>query len=109
MRADSSGSARAGSTAWVTIRVQRTPRGRWEVAVPGRRKGVVRDTLDDARRVAYLAVAHTRPCALIVHDAEHRVIHQALIPGHRTPPSNPPTAASNLGRRWPHLQSAVSA
>ena len=90
MRSDTSGSARAGSAAWVTIRVQRTPRGRWEVAVPGRRKGIIRDTLDEARRVAYLAVAHTRRCELIVHDADHRVMHQELIPGQRTAPSNSP-------------------
>jgi hypothetical protein len=91
MRSDTSGSAQAGPAATrVTIRVQRTVRGRWEVAVPGRRKGIICDTLDEARRVAYLAVARTRPCELIVHDAYHRVIHQELIAGHQTPPSNPP-------------------
>jgi hypothetical protein len=90
MRSDTSPSTPAGPAARVTIRVQRTLRGRWEVVVPGRRKGIICDTLDEARRVAYLAVAHARPCELIVYDARHRVVHQELIAGHQTASSSSP-------------------
>jgi hypothetical protein len=64
-----------------------------EVVIPGHRHRITCETLDDARRVAYLAVAHARPCELIVHDAYHRVLHHELIDGHQTPPTgSPPTA-----------------
>jgi hypothetical protein len=90
MRSDTTRGTPAGPAAPVTIRVQRTLRGRWEVVVPGRRRGIICDTLNEARRVAYLAVAHTRPCELIVHDAHHRVVHRELIAGQQTQSSNPP-------------------
>lgn len=90
MRSETGRSTQLGPATRVTIRVQRTPLGRWEVLVPGRRKGIICDTLDEARRVAYLAVAHKRPCELIVHDALHRVVHQELIAGHQTASSSSP-------------------
>jgi hypothetical protein len=104
MRSNRSRSAQPGLAEGVTIHVQRTLRGRWEVVVPGRRKGIVCDTLDEARRVAYLAVAHTRACELIVHDARHRVIHQELIAGHQTSGTN----SSHRGRQPEPRQAARS-
>ena len=59
----------------VTVRVDRTGRGAWEVAMPDQRELVTCETLDDARRVAYLCAARRRPCELIVCDAYHRVLH----------------------------------
>ena len=86
MRHEAAQSAGNGPCEPVTIRVQRTLRGRWEVILLGRHKGITCETLDEARRVAYLAVAHTHPCELIVHDAYYRVIHREVIDGHDTPP-----------------------
>jgi len=69
----------------MTVRVDRNGRGAWEVAMPGKRKAVTCETLDDARRVAYLCVARMRPCELIVCDAYHRVVHHEFIDGHAGP------------------------
>jgi hypothetical protein len=66
----------------VTVLVHRTLVGRWEVAT-GPRECIVCETLDDARRVAYLAVADAHPCELIVKDAYNRVIEDELIDGHQ--------------------------
>jgi len=83
----------AGSSDASTVVVQRTLRGRWEVVLPGRRKGIICETLEDARRVAYLSVAHARRCEVIVRDAYHRVLDRESINGRQTPPpSSPPTA-----------------
>jgi len=65
----------------LTVRVDRTGRGEWEVAMPDQRERVTCETLDDARRVAYLCAAHTRPCELIVCDAYHRVLQHEFING----------------------------
>ena len=54
--------------------------------MPDQRERVMCETLDDARRVAYLCAAHARPCELIVRDAYHRVIHHELINGKGDPP-----------------------
>jgi hypothetical protein len=100
MRADQSKIASSGRPAGlVAIRVQRTLRGRWEVAVPGQRKGITCETLDEARRVAYLTVAHTRSCELIVHDAYHRVLDRELIDGHQIPPASSAPHAEQAGPR----------
>ena len=100
MRTDQPKIAPAGRPAGlVAIRVQRTLRGRWEVTVPGQRKGITCETLDEARRVAYLTVAHTRPCELIVHDAYHRVLDCELIDGNQIPPSSSAPHPEQLGPR----------
>jgi hypothetical protein len=65
-----------------TVRVDLNRRGVWEVALSDRRERVPCETLDDARRVAYLCAAHTRPCELIVCDAYHRVLQREFINGH---------------------------
>ena len=68
MRSNARKNVRRGAlTGPVTVRVDLNGRG---------------ETLDDARRVAYLCVAHMRPCELIVCDAYHRVVHHEFINGH---------------------------
>jgi len=74
-------SERSAPEAPVTVRIEREPRGAWQVAMPGRHGPM---SLEEARRVAYLSVAHARE--LIVHDAHERVLHRELIEGHRPPP-----------------------
>ncbi len=76
------------------MRVEHDARGAWLVAVPGGGP-VTCETFDDARRVAYLRAAQTRPCELIVHDAYHRVLHRELINGHRDPRPRPRQAATS--------------
>ncbi len=65
----------------ITVRVDRNPGGAWEVAMPDQRERITCETLDDARRVAYLCAAHTCACELIVCDAYHRVVQREFING----------------------------
>jgi hypothetical protein len=53
----------------------------WEIVLPERRVRTSCETLDDAKRVAYLLVEHRRPCELIVYDADDRVIDREMIAG----------------------------
>ena len=69
----------------VTVRVDRTRVGAWEVAMPDERDPVTCETLEDAERVAYLCAARRPPCELIVCDAYHRVLHRVLLDGHDDP------------------------
>lgn len=69
----------------VTVSVDRTGRGAWEVAMPDQRERVTRETLENARRVAYPCAARRRPCELIVCDAYHRVLHHEHINGRGDP------------------------
>jgi len=80
----------------ITVRVDRNGRGAWEVAMPGQREPVTCETLDDARRVAYLCVAHTRPCELIVCDAYHRMLRHEFINGH----AGPAGTGGRTARSW---------
>ncbi|MGP0033146.1 MAG: hypothetical protein ACLP4R_00980 [Solirubrobacteraceae bacterium] len=45
------------------MRVDLSGRGAWEIAMPDKREPVTRETLVDARRVAYLCVAHMSPAS----------------------------------------------
>jgi hypothetical protein len=65
--------------------VQHHPRGCWEVNTADGRGPIPCETLDDARRIAYLAVARTQRCELIVRDAYHRVIEHEVLEGHPRP------------------------
>jgi len=47
----------------VTVRVDRTHRGAWEVAMPDEQDPVTCETLEDAERVAYLCAARRRPAS----------------------------------------------
>jgi len=69
----------------LTVRVLLSPRGQWEVVLPGRRP-LRCQSLDDAERVAYVFAERSRPCEVVVHDAYHRVVRRDLINGHRVPP-----------------------
>ncbi len=74
---------------FVTVRVQRTDHGGWEVALPDQREPVTCETLDDARRIAYLCAAHRHPCELVVRDAYHRVLEHDYFDGTRTSERRP--------------------
>jgi hypothetical protein len=50
----------------------------WDLALPGSGQPITCETLDDARRVAYLCAAHARPCELIVREGRDRV-HTELL------------------------------
>jgi hypothetical protein len=65
----------------MTICVQHHPRGHWEVIVPDGRGRISCETFEDARRIAYLAVARAHDCELIVRDAYNRIVEHELIDG----------------------------
>ena len=65
----------------LTVRVDLNRLGGWEIVLPGERDHVTCETLDEARRVAYLCAVHRHPCELVVCDAYHRVLHRELIDG----------------------------
>ena len=67
----------------LTVRIALNRRGAWEVGISDQSDPVTCETLDDARRVAYLCAAHTRPCELIVRDVYHHVLQHEFIDGHR--------------------------
>lgn len=56
----------------LTIRVDFDGHRGWEVELGDAR--ITCETLDDARRIAFLKAARRRPCELVVRDAYHRVI-----------------------------------
>jgi len=60
----------------------RNERGAWEIQLPGQEQPVTYETLDDARRAAYLYAARRRPCTLIARDAYQRVVSCEYIPSH---------------------------
>jgi hypothetical protein len=63
----------------MTVRVDHTVRGLWEVALSDQREPLMCQTLGEASRVAYGCAADRRPCELIVRDAYHRVLEHELI------------------------------
>jgi hypothetical protein len=65
----------------VTVLVDRNEHGDWDVALPGGSESVTCETLDDARRIAYLYAAHRHPCELVVRDADHRVLERDFFDG----------------------------
>ena len=86
MTRDAEQDARSGArTNPITVHVDLNRQGCWEVALPDQGELVTLETLDDARRVAYLCAAHRRPCELIVCDAYHRVLYREFIDGHGDP------------------------
>jgi hypothetical protein len=79
----------------VTVGVEHDARG-WQVTLPDDSRRVTCETVDDARRIAYLCAAHTRRCELIVHDSCHRQLHHELIDAH-TPPEKEKIAIRPTG------------
>ena len=73
MMVDTTHSRRQEQIAVLTIRVERTTRGRWQVAAPDRER-ILCETLDEARHAAYVSAARVSACELVVHDAYHRVL-----------------------------------
>jgi hypothetical protein len=65
----------------ITVRVDLSARGVWEIVLPGQPERVRCETLDEARQMAYRCAGERRPCELIVCDAYHRVVHHELIDG----------------------------
>lgn len=59
--------------------VDRDWRGDWQVLLPDGRTCVSCETLDDARRLAYLHAARMLPCELVIRDAYHRVVDHEVI------------------------------
>lgn len=76
---------RTRPSAPTTVCVVHHPRGRWEVMPLGSRGKIACESLDEARHIAYLAVAHADDCELVVRDAYNRVLEHELIDGHRGP------------------------
>jgi hypothetical protein len=73
------------TTVSTTVVVQYHPHGHWEIMRPDRHP-ITCETLDDARRIAYLSVAHAHRRELIVRDAYCRVIdHELIDPDARGP------------------------
>jgi hypothetical protein len=83
----SSGAKRTTRSTPLTICVQHHPRGRWEVIKPDGRGRISCETLEDARRIAYLTVAHAKSCELIVRDAYNRIIEHELIESRQSGPT----------------------
>jgi hypothetical protein len=63
----------------MTVRVDRTVHGLWEIAMPDERAPLMCKTLEEASRVAYRCAADRWPCELIVLDAYHRVLRHEQI------------------------------
>ena len=61
------------------VRVDRDWHGDWEVFLGDGRTCVTCETLDDARRLAYLHAGRMLACEVVIRDAYHRVIDHALI------------------------------
>jgi hypothetical protein len=73
----------AGFEAPVIVRIQHDSDGRWNVTAVGAQRPISCETLDDARRVAYLSFAHAHRCELIIRDVERHVLHRELIQARR--------------------------
>ena len=63
----------------IALHVSRSRSG-WDVVLPESGQLVTCETLDDARRVAYVCGAHAHPCELVVRDHDH--VHSELIGDH---------------------------
>jgi hypothetical protein len=78
-----------------TVHVRQRRRGDWEVELSGQHEPICLETLDEAKRVAYLTAAHRHPCELIVQDAYHRVVEHEFIDGVPDEPGQPPPRATS--------------
>ena len=59
--------------------IDRDWRGDWEVSLLDGVTCVACETLDDARRLAYLHAARILPCELVIRDAYHLVVDHEII------------------------------
>ena len=76
----------------VIVCIQSSSNGCWDVTTVGAQRPISCETLDDARCVAYLTIAHGHRCELIVRDTQHHVLHRELIQARRETPTGPPRA-----------------
>jgi hypothetical protein len=95
----------------LTVHVDHDRHGVWEVELPDGSERVVCETLEDAKRVAYLCAASRYPCELVVRDAYHRVLHREFIDGdddaaRPTPRGREPLTLSH-GNRFPARRRGV--
>lgn len=67
------------------VNVDHNARGGWAFALSDSGDRVECETLEDARRLAYLCAASRRPCELIVRDAYHRVLHREVVDAREEP------------------------
>ena len=84
MRQDDTDASRAADSAPmnpISVRVDLSGRGAWEVALPDQSERVICQTLEDAIRVARSCAAHRRLSELVVCDAYHRVLRQEHVNG----------------------------
>jgi hypothetical protein len=63
----------------MTVHVDRSVGGTWEIALSDRREPVVCKSLEEASRMAHRCAAERHPCELVVRDAYHRVLRHELI------------------------------
>lgn len=66
-------------SALLTINVDRTLRGVWEVRLPDDDEHVPCRDLDDAVHLGYRCAAERAGCEVVVHDAYHRVIRREFV------------------------------
>ncbi len=85
----------------IRVHVVHHPLGRWEVLPPNGRSRIPCETLEDARRVAHLAIGDGDDGELIVRDAYHRVLEHGLIHGDRPQAANPAPAPTRAHPRRP--------
>jgi hypothetical protein len=79
MSCDVEGTAPAEPTRAWTVSVDFSPHVGWEIELPDQSERIACETLEEARRVAYMCAARRRPCELIVHNAYHRLIELQLV------------------------------
>jgi hypothetical protein len=78
----------------MSVHVDHSVGGSWEIALSDRREPVVCKTLEEASRVAHRCAADRRPCELVVRDAYHRVLRHELITFGDGPRGGPASKAS---------------
>lgn len=67
------------ATSLLKVNVDHAPNGGWKVELADQGERVECETLEDAKRIAYLRAAFRHPCELVVRDAYHRVILREVI------------------------------
>jgi hypothetical protein len=80
----------------MTVHVDHSVGGSWEIALSDRREPVVCKSLEEASRTAYWCAAERHPCELVVRDAYHRVLRHELIDVGGDPRRHPAPEASRL-------------
>ena len=78
------------------------PAGGWDVELPDQHARVRCETLDDAKRVAFLHAAHSHACTVVVRDAYHRVLEEEFIASDRRRARVSATRSRPAHRRSPY-------